>query len=200
MTHPASFPAWFDPHTSREDRFVEPDFDLGQIFFTAETARKLAEALDGYANPCCLCTPRLAHEWQRRGRSVRLLDWDPRFESVGRFHRFDVLHPQPVGEEFDVVMADTRFFSAPLLARAVRTLISPRSEAGLYMTFPVKREAELLSAFADFELQPLAFPIRWCNVRPAFQGQFRLYGRHPLVDPEVEPPVVAHPGTPTQRG
>jgi hypothetical protein len=44
----------------------------------------------------------------------------------------------------------------------------------------VAREAELLSAFADFELQALAFPVRWCNVRAAFQGHFRLYGRYPI--------------------
>lgn len=184
MEHP-DLPTWLDPQTSEEDRFLKPNFRLGQFFFTADTARRLAQALDGHANPCCLCTPRLAHEWQQRGRSVRLLDCDPHFQSIGRFQRFDLRQPQPLGEEFDVVVADPPFLFAPLLARAVRALISPSSESKLYMTFPVEREPELLSAFADYELQPLDFPMRWCNIRPAFQGDFRLYGRHPLPVPEI---------------
>ena len=49
---------WFESQVHLIDWFVPPDFTLSQIFFTQQTASALVCALDVYANPCCLCTPR----------------------------------------------------------------------------------------------------------------------------------------------
>src|SRR5450432_1332102 len=84
---------WFAPGTAAEDFFVTPDFNLGQFFYTRDTARRLADWLGGYRNPCCLCTPRLAAEWSARGRTVRLLDYDQRFEVLPGYRHFDLLKP-----------------------------------------------------------------------------------------------------------
>jgi Probable N6-adenine methyltransferase len=171
---------WFEPRIANEDRFVEPDFGLAQFFYTAETARYLVTALDGYARPCCLCTPRLAWEWNVRGRTVRLLDRDQRFASLPGFRPFDLLRPEPVGERFDVVIVDPVYYPATTLARAMRVLMDPQSETALYISFPVSRESELLSAFGAFGLRPLDAQLTWCNVSAEFQSTFRLYGRTPL--------------------
>src|SRR5690242_2685130 len=100
---------WFTPSVAADDVFVQPDFNLGQFFYTGETARRLADALDSYERPCCLCTPRLATEWHQRGRLVRLLDYDLRFNSLPGFRHFDLLKPEPLDEDFDVVVFDPIF-------------------------------------------------------------------------------------------
>src|SRR5690242_16297101 len=106
---------WFTPEIAPEDFFVEPDFNLGQFFYTAETVARLADALDVYQRPCCLCTPRLALAWSNRGRIVRLLDYDERFRTIPGFRSFDLLKPEPVHEDFDVLIFDPIFIEAPIL-------------------------------------------------------------------------------------
>lgn len=76
---------WFEFMVDPIDQFVSPDFTLSQFFFTQQTAVALVRALDVYANPCCLCTPRLAAEWARQGRRVTLLDIDPKFAEFAQF-------------------------------------------------------------------------------------------------------------------
>ena len=167
---------WFTPHVSQQDFFVEPNFDLAQFFYTAETARLLVNALNDYSSPCCFCTPRLAWEWKQRGREVRLLDYDVRFSVLPGFRHFDVLKPEPINELFDVVIFDPIFVPAGVLVRAVRAVMAGSPMADLYMTFPIDREEELLRAFATLSLKPVDFPLTCCNIKPEYQSLFRLYG------------------------
>lgn len=176
----ASVLDWFTPHVSAEDAFLAPDFNLGQFFYTRETAARMADAFDRYERPCCLCTPRLAFEWQTRGRIVRLLDYDRRFETHGGFQAFDLLKPEPPGEDFDVLIFDPIFIEASKLARAVKVVLSGSVRADLFMTFPVPRERELFAAFAAFSLQRIDFPLACCNIKPEFSELFALYGSVPM--------------------
>jgi len=171
---------WFTSRISEEDFFFTPNFDLGQFFYTAATARRLADALDHYRNPCCLCTLRLASEWHRRGRAVRLLDCDPRFSYIPGFRHFDLLKPEPLNERVDMVVFDPILMPASTLLQAVRIVTSGNEGVDLFATFPVYREGELLSAFGDFNLRPLDFPMGYCNVAAEFHGLFKLYGCRPL--------------------
>ena len=173
---------WFTPEVSAEDFFIQPDFNLGQFFYTSETARRLADALNSYQRPCCLCTPRLAMEWLRRGRVVRLLDYDERFRIHPGFRSFDLLKPEPVHEDFDAVVFDPIFIDASILARAVRVVLAGSQKADLFMTFPLDRERELLAAFSAFDLKPMDFSLSCCNIKPDYCGLFRLYGTQPLAD------------------
>lgn len=175
-------PFWFEPSVASHDFFVEPNFDLSQFFFTADSARRLINALDNYSNPCCLCTPRLAHEWQLRGRAVRLLDHDLRFQSIGRFSRFDLLDPQPLEETFDVIVADPVFYTADVILSAVHTLMANSPQAALFIAFPVERQDELLTTFFEFSLRPLSFPLTWCNLKSEYQTTIILYGNQELRD------------------
>jgi hypothetical protein len=174
---------WFDPHIPEEDRFVPPKFDLGQFFFTRQTALSLVEKLDAYASPCCLCTPRLAWEWHLQGRSVRLLDCDTRFESMPGFRRFDLMRPTALTESFDAIIVDPIFVPAPILRRAVDLVSSGshRSAMALYVTFPTDREKELLDAFSPYELRRLPFEIRHNNVKSDDRNRFGLFGSRPLI-------------------
>jgi len=170
---------WFDPSVAKEDFFVRPNFALGQFFFSAQTARALVQRFDRYRNPCCMCTPRLAHEWASRGRTVRLLDCDVRFATLPGFRRFDLLRPERIDEDFDLVIVDPIFVPAEQLRRAVELVMPPvvrGSTADLFITFPVERESELLAAFTGYGLMKTDVNLKHNNVKASADGAFGLYG------------------------
>ncbi len=169
---------WFEAAVDEADRFVSPDFSISQIFFTQRTAAALVQALDGYAAPCCLCTPRLAYEWFQRGRRVMLLDIDPRFEGFSDFIQCDLREPQLVDREFDVIVADPPFFIPEPVHRAIRVLTGDH-RPDLFMVFACEHEDALLRLFAEYRLQPINFDLHHCNVKSTHQSRFRLYGSRP---------------------
>lgn len=169
---------WFESMVDPIDQFVPPDFTLSQIFFTQQTASALVRALDGYANPCCLCTPRLAAEWSRRGRRVALLDIDPKFAEFAEFLPYDLRQPQPINREFDVIVADPPFFIPEPVYQAINVLTRD-CRPDLFLVFAVEHEAELLRLFAKYRLQPTDFKLRHSNVKASHQSLFRLYGSQP---------------------
>ena len=169
---------WFESVVDPSDQFVPPDFTLSQIFFTQQTAAALVQALDVYANPCCLCTPRLAAEWARRGRQVTLLDIDPKFAEFGEFLPYDLREPQPINREFDVIVADPPFFIPEPVHQAIQVLTGDR-RPDLFLVFAVEHEAELLRLFAEYRLQPTDFNLRHRNVKVSHQLLFRLYCSQP---------------------
>ncbi|MEH2243878.1 hypothetical protein [Nostoc sp.] len=169
---------WFESGVDPIDQFVPPDFTLSQIFFTQQTASALVCALDVYANPCCLCTPRLAAEWSRRGRRVTLLDIDPKFAEFAEFLPYDLREPQPINREFDVIVVDPPFFIPEPVHQAINVLTGDR-RPDLFLVFAVEHEAELLRLFADYRLQPTDFNLRHSNVKASHQPLFRLYGSQP---------------------
>lgn len=172
--------AWFTPHVSHEDAFLPPDFQLGQFFYSADTARRLAEVFDHYASPCCLCTPRLGEEWRRRGKHATVLDIDTRFEHLPGFRKFDLNNPIEIHEVFDVVIFDPVFQSAQTLRRPLDLALAgttrQNKKPDLFMTFPVAREGEMLAVFQDFNLKPLTFSLSYNNVKESYKNLFRLYG------------------------
>ncbi len=174
--------SWFEPKVASDDFFVRPDFNLGQFFYSAETARALIDALDRYENPCCLCTPRLAAEWHVRGRDVRLLEYDLRFARLAGFRRFDVLRPEPCHEIFDAVIFDPIFEPAPILRKALDLVVGKDriGKTHVFMTFPIDREQELREAFAPYGLARLPFSLRYNNVKPGCDDLFVLYGNRTL--------------------
>jgi hypothetical protein len=176
---PPALRSWFTPLVAADDRFVAPNFDFGQFFFTRDTATRLVDALDGYRAPCCLCTPRLAFEWHQRGRAVTLLDIDRRFERLPGYRHFDLLTPEPIGDTFDAVICDPIFVPAAAVRRAIDVL-TDRGDAALFLVFPIDRDAELRQAFADRSLTRLPFPVHCCNIKPEYRGLVALYGTEPL--------------------
>jgi hypothetical protein len=171
---------WFQESVADAGHFVPPDFTLSQFFFANETAQRLVQAFDGYANPCCLCTPRLAYEWFRRGRRVTLLDIDLRFLAFSDFIHFDLRFPRRVDRIFDVIIADPPFFRADLMYEIIRGLLVGQ-RPDLFLGFAVEHEGELLRLFSEYGLQRTAFDLCHCNLKASYQHLFQLYGTNPTV-------------------
>jgi len=173
----------FTPTVALEDVFVPPRLDLGQFFYSAATAADLARRLEGYAAPCCLCTPRLARAFADRGRVVRLLDMDDRFAALAGYRRFDLERPAAPRESYDMVFFDPVFIAARILRRALDVVAGAPDAADaptLYMAFPRSREAELLAGFAAWRLAPLDYELRYNNILPEYFAAIGLYGNRPL--------------------
>lgn len=169
---------WFESMVEPFDQFVPPDFTLSQFFFTQQTASVLVSALDAYANPCCLCTPRLAAEWTRRGRRVTLLDIDSKFARFAEFIPYDLREPRLIDREFDVIVADPPFFIPEAVHQAINVLTGDH-RPDLFLVFAIKHEAELLRLFTEYRLQLTDFNLRHNNVKASHQLLFRLYGSQP---------------------
>ncbi len=178
----ASLFEWFSTKVNPVDEFVRPNFNYGQFFYTAKTATRLVDAMDHYQQVCCLCTPRLAREWQQRGRTVDLLDCDNRFAELPGYRQFDLLSPEVIDKQYDCVIFDPVFLPAATLRAAVDAVIGDKQTAqtDLFITFPGQRGAELTRAFHDYGLRRLAFKLEYCNVKPAFQDEFKLFGTREL--------------------
>ena len=68
-----------------------------QYFFDNSTLEHLSSFLSSWRTPCCLCTPLLGKRLVDLGLNVRILDIDPRFESVPGFRKFDIYRPEWLG-------------------------------------------------------------------------------------------------------
>ena len=167
--------SWFTEHVKGEDYYLEPNFNFSQYFFTKDTAVSLVTALDTFKNPCCLCTPRLADEWLKRGRVVTLLDIDSRFQYLPGFRQFDLRSPVTLDEKFDVIVIDPPFFVAEALLPLVR-LLARDTNAALFLVFPKEREKELIEVFSEFHLKSTGISLAHCNVKRESTFLFALYG------------------------
>lgn len=170
---------YFEPVAPPPSHGVEPDLEtLSQYNFAAETAAEIVTCLDGYASPCCLCTPTLAAEWQNNGRSVTLLDLDDRYAAFGQYIPYDLRDPVFINQRFDVIVADPPFFLPQPVHHAITTLVGD-SRPDLFLVFATDQEIELLTLFADWNLQLVDYQLRHHHVKATHQDQFRLYGTAP---------------------
>jgi hypothetical protein len=160
---------YFTKKVSREDFFVKPDFDLNQFFFNKSTADFMVSLFDHYNDICCLCTPRLAHEWFERGRTVTLLDIDERFAYLPGYRYYDLRNPINLSAVFDVIIVDPPFFmAAHELRKAIDLIASPCLQTTLCLIYPVEREEELLAVFKEWNLQRTPLQnLQWNNIKGA---------------------------------
>lgn len=93
-------------------------------YFDDPTRSALADLLEAYSRPCCLCAPTVGEELHARGRPARVLDIDERFSHLPGFRRWNMRRPEHLGERFDVIVCDPPFFTVSLseLFRALRLL------------------------------------------------------------------------------
>jgi len=135
-----------------------------QYFFDEATLEALASFVSGFAAPCCVCAPMLGQRLAERGRSVRILDIDTRFSGVRGFQFFDLLRPEWLGEEFDLVLCDPPFYNVSLsrLFAAVRVVCRNDFTQPVMISYLVRRSAAILGTFAPFALAASGF-------RPTYQ-------------------------------
>lgn len=139
-----------DPRSLHEDHSKE------QFFFDANTTEVLASFVEGFSNPCCLCTPTVGSLVEEEGLDIATLDIDERFNHLKGFRRFDLYRPEHLGEEYDLILCDPPFFKVSLsqLFKAVRMLSRFDFEQPLMIAFLKRREPNILGTFAPFNLRP----------------------------------------------
>lgn len=175
-----SNPYWFNLQLAPEDKFVTPDFGLGQFFFTKETADLLVKELDGFRNPCCLCTPRLGQAWMEQGREVRVLDIDKRFKFLPGYRYFDLLKPTSFEEQFDLIIMDPYFFSPDKLVVAIDCLSKSQYQQKLLLVYKTTEEQKLLDAFAKYDLKRTEHHPSHTMVTEEGRKEFAFYANFDL--------------------
>lgn len=157
---------------------MEERHDREQYFFDGPTVRRLADVVQRYEDPCCLCAPTVGEELVRRGVPVHILDLDERFAALPGFRRYDLLHPEWLGTAFGVILCDPPFFTVPLrrLAAALQMLGRNDPRQPLLVSYLTRREGAFLRALSAFELVPTGLRPAYRTVAPGAKNDIRLYG------------------------
>ncbi len=137
---------------------MEERHDREQYFFDAATVARLADRLESFESPCCLCAPRVAEELHRRGRAVTCLDLDERFGHLPGYRRYDLTRPDWLAERFGVILCDPPFFNVSLtvLRHAIRQLAHHDTSQPLFLGYLQRRAAAVERTFAEFGLRATA--------------------------------------------
>lgn len=151
---------------------------LEQYFFDPLTIRRLADFVAGYKNPCCLCTPMIAMELERRGLSVRTLEIDERFMTLKGFLKYNIYRPEWVGEAFDLIICDPPFFNISLsqLFTALRLLSRYDYSQPMLVAYLVRRGANLMHTFHRFNLQPTGYKPEYLTVQKTERNEIEFFG------------------------
>lgn len=159
-----------------EDFFVQPDFQKSQYFFSKNTTESLTSLFDPFNKICCLCTPRLADEWSKRGKIVTLLDFDARFKFIPGYQQYDLRSPRRLSADFDFLIADPPFsFSASEIRQAVNAVLSASKNPKLCIFFPLEREKELHASFREWRLQRIHQDLNWNNIKTNYNKSYGLF-------------------------
>lgn len=156
---------------------MHEDHRREQYWFDPPTVVRLADLLEGYRDPCCLCAPTVAEELHRRGRRVRLLDVDDRFAKLPGFRSWDVYRPEALEERFDAIFCDPPFHKVTLsqLFTALRVLCHGEFATPLYVCHRADRSVDVCGALARFGLAPTAFEPGYVSVKPVPENRVMLY-------------------------
>jgi len=149
-----------------------------QYFFDKPTLAHLADFVQDYSNPCCLCAPLLGQELARRGVSVRILDIDERFAHLDGFLRYDIYRPEWLGEEFGLILCDPPFYNISLsqLFAAIRMLSRNLYTQPLLVSYLARRSASVLGTFARFGLETTGYRPGYQTVQKAARNEIEFYG------------------------
>lgn len=129
-----------------------------QYFFDSTTLKTLADFVSKYHNPCCLCVPFLGTELEKRRIKVTTLDIDERFSRLKGFTKYDLYKPQPLDEEFDLIVCDPPFNAVSLsqLFKALK-MLSTGYEQPMLVSHLKRRSNDIIATFTRFNLQPTGF-------------------------------------------
>lgn len=166
---------------------IHENHQLRQFFFAEDTIRQLAELLEQFENPCCLCAPMVAWKLAEQGRWVRALDLDTRFRFLPGFREYNLYRPDYLQEEFDLILCDPPFHAVGLgqLFKAINTVSHFNPNQKILMSHLVRRQWGVVGVFSKFGLQPTSFHPRYltakkCNTdgksRVVFYANFEVGG------------------------
>lgn len=149
-----------------------------QYFFDEPTLSHLADFVQNFENPCCLCAPLLGTELERRGIRVATLDVDERFSHLRGFRHYDIYRPEWIGETFGLIVCDPPFFKVSLsqLFQAIRTLSRNDLNQPLLLSYLCRRSTNVLGTFARFGLQSTGYQPSYQTVQRAERNHIQFFG------------------------
>ncbi len=156
---------------------MEEQHNNEQYFFDQPTVDLVADLLEPFERPCVLCAPMVGVELEDRGSDVVTLDIDERFAALRSFRSWNLYRPERLEERFGVVFCDPPFFKASLsqLFRALRVLAHFDFAQPIAVSYLARRGEALLSTFAPFGLQQVAFDLGYRTVKRCEKNDIRLY-------------------------
>ncbi len=169
-----STPYWLNMDIKARE-FITPNFKLGQFFFTEETAKALVEKLDRFEHPCCLCTPSLGNEWHKKGKEVRVLDIDKRFDFLPGYRYYDLRKPEYLNETYDVIILDPIFFPPEFLLRVINVLTRNNYNQRLLIVYKTSMEKHFLEVFEEYGVFPSNYYPDYPHVSEAGKKEFMFY-------------------------
>ena len=152
--------------------------EIEQYFFDGPTLDDLATLASRFTKPCCLCTPSLGQKLEARGVEVRTLDIDRRFSFLRGFVPYDIAKPEPLGEQFGIIICDPPFLSISLagLFRAIEVLSQGSYRQPLLINYWSSRARDITRTFAPFRLAPTGYRPGYATIQNAGRNQMELYG------------------------
>lgn len=170
-------PRWQNAGTGR-GRVVDELHRREQYFFDAATLGRLADAVAGFASPCCLCCPMLGRTLAGRGVPVTILDVDERFADAPGFERYDVYRPHWLARRFGLIICDPPFFTVSLsqLFTALRQLSHNDFTQPLLVSYLSRRANAILGTFAPFGLAATGYFPGYLTVRPTEKNRIEFFG------------------------
>lgn len=148
-----------------------------QYFWNRETVCALADLLEAYEKPCCVCTPSVGAELIRRGRSVTILDIDERFAAMPGFQKWDLTKPTVLAADFDVFLVDPPFFNVSLskVFQSLRLLARFDPSRTVLIAWLKRRESALLSRFQFFGVEATGIKLGYETVESCPKNDIELY-------------------------
>jgi hypothetical protein len=167
---------------------IEEQHHREQYFFDEKTLHELADFAQSFDRVCCICAPMLGRELHRRGKVVRVLDVDERFNNLAGFRRWDLYRPMHLDEEFDLVVCDPPFFTVSLsqLFTAIRLLCHFDLSRKVMISYPVRRERAILGTFAPFGLRETGYRPGYLTVQQCEKNDIAFYTNFDLKVPQTD--------------
>jgi len=152
--------------------------EIEQYFFDADTLDDLARLASRFDNPCCLCTPSLGEELERRDIRATTLDLDGRFTHLKGFRPYDLSNPQPLNERFGIIICDPPFLtiSLPQLFKAIELLSQGDHTQPLLINNLSSRAPQITRVFAPFGVRPTGYRPRYRTIQNVGRNTMELFG------------------------
>ncbi len=152
--------------------------EIEQYFFDEATLRHLADLAARFHNPCCLCTPSLGEELERQGVHTTTLDIDGRFARLEGFRLYDIGRPEPLDEEFGIIICDPPILNAtlPQLLQTITLLSRGNHEQPLLFNYLSRRATTVVHTFSAFGLLPTGYKARYTTIPNIGHNQMEFFG------------------------
>lgn len=149
-----------------------------QYFYDEATLDHLANFLENWSNPCCICAPMLGKKLVQRDSPVTILDIDERFADLKGFRKYDIYRPQRLEQKFDLILCDPPFTKVSLsqLFAALRILSQDDFDQPILISFLASRMDAVVGTFAPFGITPTGYLPKYRTVRDVEENKIEMFG------------------------